>query len=92
MLMGTQPASGLPNARQREVEVHRVDLGLGYEFDDVPTDFVSRDLEVLWRWWAATSHGSQVLPRPVASADRTRQWLWFLGRIQFDGVEPARLP
>lgn len=91
MLMGAQPARVLPNARQREVEVHRVDLGLGYEFDQVPTDFVGRDLELLRRWWASTPHGTSELPSPVASAPRREQWLWLLGRVDFDGVEPARL-
>ena len=91
MLMGAQPARVLPNARQREVEVHRVDLGLGYEFDHVPTDFVDRDLELLRRWWASTPSGAGTLPEPVASAPRIQQWLWLLGRIEFDGVESARL-
>lgn len=41
---GSLPASMLPGARRREVEVHRVDLGLGYGPQDWPKDFVELEL------------------------------------------------
>jgi len=39
-----RPARDLPRGRWREVEVHHVDLGLGYEPDDWPDAFVRRIL------------------------------------------------
>jgi maleylpyruvate isomerase len=38
------PARALPYARRRELEIHHVDLGLGYGPDDWPADFVERTL------------------------------------------------
>jgi maleylpyruvate isomerase len=38
------PARSLPCARRRELEIHHVDLGLGYGPRDWPTDFVERTL------------------------------------------------
>jgi len=38
------PCRLLPASRWREVEVHHVDLGLGYGFSDWPEDFVNSDL------------------------------------------------
>jgi maleylpyruvate isomerase len=39
-----RPCATLPSRRWKEVEVHRVDLGLGYEPADWPRDFVARFL------------------------------------------------
>jgi maleylpyruvate isomerase len=38
------PARALPSHRRREVEIHHVDLGLGYGPADWPEDFVERTL------------------------------------------------
>jgi maleylpyruvate isomerase len=38
------PAHALPYARRRELEIHHVDLGLGYGPRDWPADFVERTL------------------------------------------------
>ena len=38
------PAHALPYARRRELEIHHVDLGLGYSPADWPADFVERTL------------------------------------------------
>ncbi|MGO9962682.1 MAG: maleylpyruvate isomerase N-terminal domain-containing protein [Acidimicrobiales bacterium] len=38
------PCRMLPISRWREVEVHHVDLGLGYEISDWPDEFVNLDL------------------------------------------------
>ena len=40
---GDRPKAMLPALRRREVEVHRIDLGLGYGFADMPADFVRTD-------------------------------------------------
>lgn len=41
------PCSQMPVQRWREVEVHHVDLGLGYEIDDWPGDYVELELSNL---------------------------------------------
>jgi maleylpyruvate isomerase len=38
------PAAELPAKRLTEVLLHRIDLGIGYTCDDLPSDFVDREL------------------------------------------------
>jgi maleylpyruvate isomerase len=40
-------ASSVPFRRWGEVELHHVDLGIGQELEDVPEDFVQREIEFL---------------------------------------------
>jgi maleylpyruvate isomerase len=40
-------ASRIPFRRWVEVELHHVDLGIGYELDDLPEEFVRRETEFL---------------------------------------------
>ncbi len=91
MLLGAQPARFLPHARRREVEVHRVDLGFGYEFSDVPADFMVADLELLSRWWIAANPTERGLPEPVLGLNARQRWLWLLGRFDAVGVPSASL-
>lgn len=92
MLSGTRPHHLLPLLRQREVEVHRADLGLGYGFDDMPGDYVRRDLrlmEMLWR--ARKPMGLTPLPeRALALAPATRL-AWMMGRVDVPDLAPAGL-
>lgn len=41
---GVYPAAELPAKRLAEVLLHHVDLGIGYTCDDLPSDFVEREL------------------------------------------------
>jgi maleylpyruvate isomerase len=41
-----RPAFDLPRRRWREVELHHVDAGLGYEPEDWPYAFVERILDI----------------------------------------------
>jgi maleylpyruvate isomerase len=43
----TDSAARLPFRRWIEVELHRVDLGLGYELEDLPAEFVEREVAFL---------------------------------------------
>jgi len=62
---------GCPAHRLREVEMHHVDLGVGYTPRDWPEDYVAWDLEVL----LAT------LPERLCSAaDRRGFMAWLAGR------------
>ncbi|PBC64314.1 mycothiol maleylpyruvate isomerase [Streptomyces sp. Tue6028] len=43
----TDTAARVPFRRWIEVELHHVDLGIGYELEDLPEDFVAREIEFL---------------------------------------------
>ncbi|MFF2010450.1 maleylpyruvate isomerase family mycothiol-dependent enzyme [Streptomyces sp. NPDC058195] len=43
----TDSASRLPFRRRVEVELHHVDLGIGYELEDLAAEFVGREIEFL---------------------------------------------
>ncbi|MER6100885.1 maleylpyruvate isomerase family mycothiol-dependent enzyme [Streptomyces sp. NPDC001832] len=40
-------ASRIPFRRRVEVELHHVDLGIGYELEDLPDEFVTREIDFL---------------------------------------------
>ena len=64
-------------SRWREVEVHHVDLGLGYRPRDWPEDYVAQELA---RQLAA-------LPRRLPDPVSTRQLLaWLIGRADQPGT------
>ncbi len=66
------PCSSLPARRWREVELHHVDLGLGYEISDWPGDFVSSEL----------ADSLRRLPRRIADeGERAALLAWVAGRI-----------
>jgi maleylpyruvate isomerase len=65
------PCRVLPVSRWREVEVHHVDLGLGYGISDWPAQFVSSDLP----------HVLDRLPEMIEDAAERRALLaWIYGR------------
>lgn len=43
----TDSASRIPFRRWVEVDLHHVDLGIGYELEDLPEEFVSREIDFL---------------------------------------------
>ncbi|MFE3900855.1 maleylpyruvate isomerase family mycothiol-dependent enzyme [Streptomyces sp. NPDC059153] len=43
----TDSASRIPFRRRIEVELHHVDLGIGYELEDLPDEFVTREIGFL---------------------------------------------
>ncbi|MFF4485853.1 maleylpyruvate isomerase family mycothiol-dependent enzyme [Streptomyces sp. NPDC001544] len=43
----TDSASRVPFRRWAEVELHHVDLGIGYELEDLPEEFVAREIDFL---------------------------------------------
>jgi maleylpyruvate isomerase len=92
LLSGTRPRHLLPLLRQREVEVHRADLGLGYGFDDMPTDYVRRDLRLMGMVVRArTPMGLTPLPDAVLALPPATRLAWMLGRAGIDGPAPAGL-
>jgi maleylpyruvate isomerase len=73
------PTIGSPVRRLREVEVHHVDLGLGYEVTDWPEEYVR------WELPMALARVPDRLTRPE---DAQRLLAWLTGRTtSADGIE-----
>jgi maleylpyruvate isomerase len=84
------PVSELPFTRWREVEVHRADLGLGYEPRDWPAEYVRRDLRLMeMRWNARRPMGMTGLPPAALDAPPHERLAWLLGRTPLGDLEPA---
>ena len=64
------PTSGSPLRRLREVEVHHVDLDLGYEVADWPDEYVGWELPL----------SLEGLPERLDSTDSRRLLAWIIGR------------
>jgi len=90
LLAGPQPAGFLPLARRRELELHWVDLDLGRTLDDIPIDYVTRDLAMLEAWWIGKNR-TTAMPAALAALQPRHRWCWLVGRAQVDGVAPAAL-
>jgi maleylpyruvate isomerase len=86
----TRPATMLPHLRRREVEIHHVDLGLGFGFEDMPHDYVraeTRLLEMMWK--ARQPMGLTPLPEAVLALPEHTRLEWLVGRRSIDGVADA---
>lgn len=89
-VFAVRPKSFLPIARRREVEIHRIDLGLGYGFADLPTDYVRTDLALMTMLWTSRQPmGMTTLPDAVLRLAEHDRLAWLFGRITVDGAEPA---
>ncbi|MCT9088276.1 maleylpyruvate isomerase family mycothiol-dependent enzyme [Streptomyces sp. ASQP_92] len=66
----TDAAARVPFRRLVEVELHHVDLGIGYELEDLPADFVRRETEFLADRFA----GHKDLPSITLSDDTGGTW------------------
>lgn len=89
---GERPLTLLPLLRQREVEVHRADLGLGYGFGDMPADYVRRDLRLMEMLWLARKPmGMTLLPDDALATDPSTRLAWLMGRATIGDLGPAGL-
>ncbi|MEO6651613.1 MAG: maleylpyruvate isomerase family mycothiol-dependent enzyme [Ilumatobacteraceae bacterium] len=92
MVGGERPKRLVPQLRQREVEVHRVDLGLGHEFADMPTDYVRRDLRLMETLWTARKPmGMTSIPDAALAVTPAERLSWMMGRSDIADVAPAGL-
>ena len=89
-IAGRTPISELPERRRGEVEIHRVDLGLGYTFADWPADYRRAELAKRTGQWASRKPmGFTDLPAAALALPPTDRLAWLLGRLQVEGVAPA---
>ncbi|MGB7982720.1 MAG: maleylpyruvate isomerase N-terminal domain-containing protein [Candidatus Nanopelagicales bacterium] len=72
---GDYGVGGCPAHRLREVEMHHVDLGLGYHSDDWPEEYVDWDLHVLL---------ATVPDRLLSPHDRRTVLAWLAGRATLE--------
>ncbi len=92
MVGGERPKRLVPQLRQREVEVHRVDLGLGSEFADMPADYVRRDLRLMEMLWTARKPmGMTPIPDAALAVSPAERLSWLMGRRDIEGVAAADL-
>lgn len=66
----TDSASRIPFRRRIEVELHHVDLGVGYELEDLPDDFTAREIDFLAERFA----GHPAVVSTGVADDRGRTW------------------
>ncbi|WP_236241067.1 maleylpyruvate isomerase family mycothiol-dependent enzyme [Streptomyces sp. CC228A] len=66
----TDQAARVPFRRLVEVELHHVDLGVGYELEDLPAEFTAREIDFLADRFA----GHPAVPATVLTADDGSTW------------------
>jgi len=91
-LGGTVSIAELPARRRGEVEIHHVDLGIGYSFADWPDDYRRAELAKRTRQWASRKPmGFTDLPAAALALPPADRLAWLLGRIEVAGLAPAEL-
>ena len=88
--LGEMPLTELPFYRMREVAIHHVDLDIGYEFGDLPADYVRlelRRMEMLWK--ARQPMGMTPLPEGALRLAPPDRLAWLMGRTEVPGLRPA---
>jgi maleylpyruvate isomerase len=89
-LGGERAVSMLPFLRLREVNVHRVDLGLGFEYADLPARYLRKDLRVMEMLWRARKPmGMTTLPAAALALPAATRLAWLMGRVEVEGLDPA---
>jgi maleylpyruvate isomerase len=73
----------LPGWRWHEVDLHHIDLGLGYGFADLPADFVRIELRRAEMTWAARRPmGMTAMPPEAVAEPPHRRLAWLTGRAE----------
>lgn len=66
----TDSASRIPFRRWVEVALHHVDLDAGYELEDLPEEFVAREIDFLADRWS----GLENVPKTLLRSEDGRTW------------------
>ena len=89
-LMGEMPMSDLVFRRWREVEIHRMDLALGYGWAQWPAELVRLDLTRMTTQWASSKPmGLSALPAEALALSPGHRLAWLWGRAEVSGLPPA---
>lgn len=91
-VLGEVAIRHLPFLRVREVAIHHIDLGVGIGFRDLPSEYLRlelRRMEMLWK--ARQPMGLTPLPVAVLAASPPDRLAWLMGRLDIEGLEPARI-
>ncbi|MCU1366347.1 MAG: hypothetical protein JWN39_1986 [Ilumatobacteraceae bacterium] len=91
-VFGEIPIRDVPTRRVHEVEVHRVDLGLGYTFSDWPAALLRTELTAKTAQWASRKPmGFADLPPAALALVPADRMAWLLGRLEVDGLPHSDL-
>jgi maleylpyruvate isomerase len=91
-IAAARPKVMLPFLRQREVEVHHADLGLGYTFADFPARYLRKELRLMeMQWRARKPMGLTPLPEAALALPPPTRLAWLMGRVEIDPLPPAHL-
>jgi maleylpyruvate isomerase len=89
-VFGVVSIRDLPVRRRHEVEIHRVDLGLGYTFSDWPAEFLRAELIAATGQWASRKPmGLTELPAAALALSPEDRLAWLIGRLEVDGLSAA---
>jgi maleylpyruvate isomerase len=84
------PTPESPWRRLREVEVHHVDLDLGFEPEDWSASYVGIELrKAAMAWRARMPMGQTNLPAAALALPVEQRVAWLLGRREVDGLPPV---
>lgn len=90
--LGEIPIVDLPFFRMREVAIHHIDLDIGYEFDDLPAEYVRLEMRRMeMQWKARQPMGLTDLPSGARDLAPPTRLAWFMGRIEVPGLDPAKV-
>ncbi|MCU1397399.1 MAG: mycothiol-dependent maleylpyruvate isomerase [Acidimicrobiales bacterium] len=82
----------VPARRVHEVEVHRVDLGLGYAFSDWPAALLRTELAAKTAQWASRKPmGFDDLPPAALALAPADRFAWLIGRLEVEGLPHSDL-
>lgn len=84
-----RPLHELPTRRLLEVEVHLVDLGIGFTHRDWPEDFVNALLPEMREGATARLTSGDILPAPE-DLDPEDELAWLIGRLDRDDLPRLR--
>lgn len=89
-MFGEVAIADVPFLRTREVEVHHVDLGVGYGFGDLPPAYMEEETRQMERLWISRQPTvPTTLPPEALAVDPGDRLAWLLGRGSIAGLDPA---
>lgn len=80
----------VPFRRWREVAIHHVDLNIGVGFEDLPSEYLRRELRLMEMLWNSRQPmGLTGLPARALVLAPPQRLAWLMGRTVVEGLAPA---